>query len=142
MPNDSYLLASVKSGAVELYEQDMIEGVLDLQRSQVQQIMTPRVELVAIKAESSLVELLELAREYKYSRVPVYNQSVDEINGVVLSRELLEFTDSAGELMRHPVAAHLFCSRHCKAQEISLIWLSSCFCRLGTFESELHHGRS
>ncbi|KAL3920895.1 MAG: hypothetical protein SGPRY_005089 [Prymnesium sp.] len=84
-----------QSGAVELYEQDMIEGVLDLQRSQVQQIMTPRVELVAIKAESSLVELLELAREYKYSRVPVYNQSVDEINGVVLSRELLEFTDSA-----------------------------------------------
>lgn len=142
MPNDSYLLACVKSGAVELYEQDMIEGVLDLQRSQVQQIMTPRVELVAIKAESSLVELLELAREYKYSRVPVYNQSVDEINGVVLSRELLEFTDSAGELMRHLVATHLFCSRRCKAQQICLIWISSCFCRLGTFESELHHGRS
>ena len=37
-----------QSGAVENYEQDMIEGVLDLQRAQVQQIMTPRVELVAV----------------------------------------------------------------------------------------------
>lgn len=82
-----------QSGAVELYEQDMIEGVLDLQRSQVQQIMTPRVELVAIDAENSLAELLVITRETKYSRVPVYNQTVDEIVGVVLSRELLEFAD-------------------------------------------------
>ena len=83
-----------QSGAVELYEQDMIEGVLDLQRSQVQQIMTPRVDLVAIEAESSLVELLDITRQYKYSRVPVFNQTIDEITGVVLSRELLQFADS------------------------------------------------
>jgi len=82
-----------QSGAVELYEQDMIEGVLDLQRSQVQQIMTPRVELAAIEAESSLAELLDITRDTKYSRVPVFNQTVDEIVGVVLSRELLEFAD-------------------------------------------------
>jgi len=76
----------------------MIEGVLDLQRSQVQQIMTPRVELVAIEAESSLVDLLAIAREFKYSRVPVYNQTIDEITGVVLSRELLEFAESGADL--------------------------------------------
>jgi CBS domain containing-hemolysin-like protein len=55
--------------------------------------MTPRVELVAIDAENSLAELLVITRETKYSRVPVYNQTVDEIVGVVLSRELLEFAD-------------------------------------------------
>ena len=42
--------------------------------------MTPRVELVAIDAENSLAELLVITRETKYSRVPVYNQTVDEIN--------------------------------------------------------------
>jgi len=94
-----------QSGAVELYEQDMIEGVLDLQRSQVQQIMTPRVELVAIDAESSLVDLLALTREYKYSRVPVYNQTIDEITGVVLSRELLEFADAGAGLENVSVAS-------------------------------------
>jgi len=55
--------------------------------------MTPRVELAAIEAESSLAELLDITRDTKYSRVPVFNQTVDEIVGVVLSRELLEFAD-------------------------------------------------
>ena len=65
----------VRAAAVENYEQDMIEGVLDLQRAQVQQVMTPRVELIAIAAESSLTDLLKISLQYKYSRVPVYNGS-------------------------------------------------------------------
>ena len=85
------LSSASQSGAVEVYEQDMIEGVLDLQRGQVQQIMMPRVELVAISADSTLTELLEIALRTKYSRVPVYNETVDEIIGVVLTRELLRY---------------------------------------------------
>ena len=79
------LSSASESGAVELYEQDMIEGVLDLQRTQVQQIMTPRVELVAVELGSSLANLLSVALQTKYSRVPVYNATVDEIVGIVLT---------------------------------------------------------
>jgi len=85
------LSSASQSGAVEVYEQDMIEGVLDLQRSQVQQIMTPRVELVAVDRSASLADLLDLTMSFKYSRVPVFNDTVDEIIGVVLTRELLAF---------------------------------------------------
>eukprot|EP00316_Scyphosphaera_apsteinii_P023250 CAMPEP_0119325514 /NCGR_PEP_ID=MMETSP1333-20130426/66003_1 /TAXON_ID=418940 /ORGANISM="Scyphosphaera apsteinii, Strain RCC1455" /LENGTH=574 /DNA_ID=CAMNT_0007333527 /DNA_START=38 /DNA_END=1762 /DNA_ORIENTATION=- len=79
-----------QSGAVELYEQDMIEGVLDLDQSIVAQMMQPRVDVVAIRNDATLRELVDLSLDYKYSRIPVYNQTIDQITGVVLSRELLE----------------------------------------------------
>ncbi|KOO22110.1 hemolysin-related protein [Chrysochromulina tobinii] len=94
MPELRMVLSSAsQSGAVEVYEQDMIEGVLDLQRSKVDQIMTPRVELVAVAQTASLAELLELTMAKKYSRVPVYNETIDEIVGVVLSRNLLAYAN-------------------------------------------------
>ena len=83
------LTSASQSGAVELYEQDMIEGVLDLQRTQVQQIMTPRVEIEAVDQSAPLADLLAVALRTKYSRVPVYNETVDEIVGIVLTRDLL-----------------------------------------------------
>ena len=84
------LTSASASGAVELYEQDMIEGVLDLQRSQVSQIMTPRVDIEGVGLDASLADLLDLALRTKYSRVPVYNETIDEIVGIALTRALLE----------------------------------------------------
>ena len=90
------LTSASASGAVELYEQDMIEGVLDLQRSTVSQIMTPRVEIEGVGVDASLADLLEVALRTKYSRVPVYNETIDEIVGIVLTRELLEVGTPGG----------------------------------------------
>jgi len=85
------LMGAKQSGAVELYEQDMIEGVLDLDQSTVEQIMRPRVDVVGIDSRASLSGLLDLSRETKYSRIPVYNGTIDEIIGVVYTRDLIEF---------------------------------------------------
>ena len=71
----------------------MIEGVLDLEKTKVDQILQPRVDLVAVEAKSSLAELLEKARGEKYSRIPVYNETVDHIIGIVFTRDLIEYTD-------------------------------------------------
>lgn len=87
------LMGAKQSGAVELYEQDMIEGVLDLDLSTVEQIMQPRVDVVGIEASQNLGRLLDLCREYKYSRVPVYNGTIDQIVGVVFTRSLIEYVD-------------------------------------------------
>ena len=84
------LSGAEKSGALELYEQDMIEGVLDMQSTKVGQILTPRVEIEAIQDTASLKELRTLSLKTKYSRIPVYKETIDEIIGVVLTRELLD----------------------------------------------------
>ncbi|EOD12141.1 hypothetical protein EMIHUDRAFT_464911 [Emiliania huxleyi CCMP1516] len=90
------LLNAKQSGAVELYEKDMIEGVLDLDQATVEQIMQPRVEVVGIEVGDSLRGLLAISQTYKYSRVPVYNGTIDQVVGVALTRELIDYVDRPG----------------------------------------------
>lgn len=78
-------------GSVDLYEEDMIEGVLDLQRTQVSQVMTPRVDIEAVEQNTTLSELLSVAMQTRYSRIPVYSEDIDNVVGIVLTRELLGF---------------------------------------------------
>ena len=82
-----------QSGAVEGYEQDMIEGVLDLDLSTVEQIMQPRVDIVGIEQHDSLMSLIRLSCDTKYSRVPVYNRTIDHIVGVALTRDLIQYME-------------------------------------------------
>lgn len=55
------------------------------------EIMTPRVDMVAIEAEATLEDFLHLFREHRYSRVPVYRESVDHIVGVAYAQDLLDY---------------------------------------------------
>ncbi len=56
--------------------------------------MTPRPDIVAIRAEATLGELRTLLREQAYSRVPVYKDSLDNILGVVFVKDLVQLTDA------------------------------------------------
>ncbi|CAM9554713.1 unnamed protein product, partial [Ectocarpus fasciculatus] len=86
------------SGGIESQEGMMIEGVLDLQDTKISEIMRPRVEVVAIEANSTMMDLYMLHQETKYSRIPVYSGEIDRISGVVLSKELLDFVQEPEKL--------------------------------------------
>jgi len=87
-----------RSGSIERYEQDMIEGVLDLEETRVCEIMCPRVEMVSINANASLKDLLELEKNHHYSRIPVYEDSIDKVTGIVYFKSLLQFLDKPEQL--------------------------------------------
>jgi CBS domain containing-hemolysin-like protein len=57
----------------------------------VREVMTPRPDVVAIAASASVADLRRMMRETKYSRVPVFGDSLDDIQGVVEVRDLLDF---------------------------------------------------
>ncbi len=76
---------------IESREGRMIEGVLDLQELEVSKIMRPRIEIAALPVTASAKELLELAKATKYSRVPLYEGDIDNIKGVVFTKDLLSF---------------------------------------------------
>jgi putative hemolysin len=76
-------------GAVDEEEQEMIENVLELRESQVDEIMTPRTEMVAIDVNADLPTVLETVRKGGHSRIPVYENSVDNVVGVVYAKDLL-----------------------------------------------------
>lgn len=79
------------SGAIDHGEQEMIQGVLNLQDQRVKEIMKPRVEIIAVPQTMSVASVLGVVRESGYSRIPVYEGEIDNIVGIVLAKSVLDF---------------------------------------------------
>jgi putative hemolysin len=85
-------------GVVDAEEQEMIENVLELSESRVDEIMTPRTEMLAIDVNADLPTVLGMIRKEGHSRIPVYEDNIDSIVGVVYAKDLLdEIGRSPGE---------------------------------------------
>lgn len=76
-------------GAVDEEEQEMIENVLELRESTAGEIMTPRTDLVAVDVEADLPTVLETIRKAGHSRIPVYEENIDNIVGLIYAKDLL-----------------------------------------------------
>jgi putative hemolysin len=98
------LRSAEESGVIEATEQEMIRGVIDLEETVVREVMTPRVDVVAISEEASLHDLLAATTEHGYSRLPVYRESIDDVRGIVYARDLLKFLGNSDELATTRVA--------------------------------------
>jgi CBS domain containing-hemolysin-like protein len=81
--------AAEQEGILEADEAHMIEQVVEFSDKRVLEFMTPRPDVVAIPATATVDELRKLVIETKFSRVPVYEGSLDEIIGVAFARDLL-----------------------------------------------------
>jgi len=80
-----------ESGVIEAQEEAMIKGVIDLEETVVREVMTPRVDVVAVSEEANLEDLLLLTTEHGYSRLPVYRERIDDVRGIVYARDLLPY---------------------------------------------------
>ena len=86
------LSGAAKSGQVDLSEQEMIQNVLEMRETPVREVMTPLVRVVGVEQNASLLDLQEIWRTHRYTRVPVYKERVDNIVGVVYSMRLLDYS--------------------------------------------------
>ncbi len=80
-----------RSGSIEKYESEIIRNVLDLEQKDVREVMCPRVDIVAMEAGDTLGRFMGLERESRYSRMPVYEETIDNIIGVVYAKSLLRY---------------------------------------------------
>jgi magnesium and cobalt exporter, CNNM family len=78
-------------GVVELDEEAMIHGVFELTRTVAREVMTPRLDIIAFPEGTMLEEVLATAAETGFSRFPVYRDSIDDVAGVVLVKDLLRW---------------------------------------------------
>jgi len=76
-------------GVVDEEEMEMIESVLELDETTAEEIMTPRTDLIAIEANDNLTAILETIRDKGHSRIPVYEENVDNIIGLIYAKDLL-----------------------------------------------------
>jgi magnesium and cobalt exporter, CNNM family len=94
-PEELLLLLSEsrKHGLVEASDAEMIAGVLDLSHTSVRQAMTPRTEINAVERYWPLHKVIEVVRTSGTSRLPVYEEDLDHIVGILLAKDLLDFFD-------------------------------------------------
>lgn len=79
-----------ESGVLEEGEREMIESVFSFHDRIVREVMVPRVDMVAIDQTATLQELLDLIKEKGHSRLPVYEESLDHIRGLIYAKDLLQ----------------------------------------------------
>src|SRR5215831_10901606 len=126
--------AATEEGIIEQDDARLIEQVVEFGETRVRDVMTPRPDVIAIIAAASLEALRKLMVETKYSRLPVYEKTLDDVIGVAMSRDMLEVPErdaarrTVRELMRPPLfvpeskfASELLKEMQRKSQQMAIV---------------------
>ena len=87
-------------GAIEESEKNMINNIFEFDDRDVSHVMTHRTELSAVELRASLEEVARVAIESGYSRLPVYEDDIDSIVGIIYAKDLIKY-------IHRPEAFHL-----------------------------------
>ena len=85
----SKALEMTEDSATSNEEQKLLEGIVNFGNFDVKQVMRPRIDVFALNQEESFKDVLEKVVDKGYSRVPVYNEQIDMISGVLYIKDLL-----------------------------------------------------
>ena len=77
-------------GILEEEEGELIQSILEFGDTRVSEVMTPRPDIVAVSAGATVREARDIMVESKYSRLPVYRDQIDNVEGLIYVRDLLQ----------------------------------------------------
>jgi len=99
---EALISAGEEEGIIQEADRDLIQSVVEFGDKTVREVMTPRPRIVAIEATRTLEDLRELVIHEQYSRIPVFEQTIDQIIGFVHVRDMFELDeqDRAGRLVK------------------------------------------
>ena len=80
---------SEEEGVLEDVEKEMIFNVFDFADAQAKDVMVQRVDIVAVDSEATYEEVLDVIKTEQFSRIPVYNQTIDDIVGILYVKDLI-----------------------------------------------------
>ena len=99
-----------EQGILEAEEEQMIHAVIELGDQRVHEVMVPRIAMVTLTTSVTMVEAIDTIIEQGHSRIPVYEDTIDEIVGILYAKDLLPFLRPGGpeppplrSLLRTPV---------------------------------------
>ncbi|MDX1919579.1 MAG: hemolysin family protein [Candidatus Caenarcaniphilales bacterium] len=81
---------SQKEGVIEQSEEEMVNKVFDFTDTVVREVMTPRIEIIGVDSNATVADAVEVVKKEKVSKIPVFEQNIDNILGVVFSNDLLK----------------------------------------------------
>jgi len=85
-----------ETGGIEEDEKEMIHGVIELAETKVHEVMVPRIGIRAVDVNDPMDEVLDLIVRAGHSRIPVYQESLDNIIGILYAKDLLPYLKRNG----------------------------------------------
>ncbi|NLM58734.1 MAG: HlyC/CorC family transporter [Clostridium sp.] len=82
-----------EKGAIQENEKEMINNIFDFDNKTAMDIMTHRTDIVALPIDAGLKEVINVINEEKYTRIPVYEGSIDNIIGILHAKDIIKFID-------------------------------------------------
>ena len=90
---DTFIDEAKEEGIIEKGEDELLRSVVEFGDTVVREVMTPRVDMVCIRRDATVQKLRNLIITEKYSRIPVYKDRIDNIDGIVIAKDLLGFSE-------------------------------------------------
>ncbi len=84
-----------EQGVLEAEEEQMINSIIELGERRLHEVMIPRIAIAALPASATLEEAIDRVVEEGHSRIPVYEESVDEVVGILYAKDLLPYLKSS-----------------------------------------------
>lgn len=109
---------SHEDGVIEEEEKEMIYNVFDLGDAEAKDVMVPRVHVIFADVNSSYKELLEIFRENKFTRLPIYEETTDNVIGTINMKDLLLFDNSKEFHIRNIIREAYFTHEHKSISEL------------------------
>lgn len=103
---------SQESGAIEDEEREMIHNVFDFGDSLAKEVMIPRIDMTFVHVDASFEELIEIYRENKYTRLPVYEESTDHVIGIINMKDVILIENEEEFSIRHILREPYFTYEH------------------------------
>lgn len=94
-------------GLIEEEGRKLLQSIVDFGDTLVREVMTPRPDMVAIAADSSLRQVRALFEEQEYSRIPVYGENLDNILGLLFVKDLIRLKDASEAAVLQRDLSHL-----------------------------------
>jgi CBS domain containing-hemolysin-like protein len=79
---------SLRTGGIKPYQERAIDNILTLQNKRVKDVMTPRTVIFSLSEHLTLAEAIEVPTKWEHSRFPVYDEDMEDVVGIVLTKEL------------------------------------------------------
>lgn len=97
---EALILAGEEEGLIEKGDRELIQSVVAFGDKTVREVMTPRPRVVAIRQDATLEELRQLVIHEQFSRIPVFEENIDQIVGFVHARDMFELDEQERALRK------------------------------------------
>ncbi|MBS4029007.1 MAG: HlyC/CorC family transporter [Ignavibacteriales bacterium] len=97
-----------KTGVIDKTEHELISNIFEFTETTVKEIMVPRTDVVAVEINASKEKIMSIVAEEGYSRMPVYQENVDNILGIVYSKDLIPLIEHEAIILHDIIRSAYF----------------------------------